>query len=1766
MVDHLYKTCVSRGLFPPQHSNTDMPTESGSYGVVALRVNLVSKGMMPVKSLDSEPSTTSLKDNSSSKSSAAILHATPLLRTALSLISSDSTSLQLQPNSNLKTPTNIQILESLLQLPKARKLQGVAVLRDEGAIVVWGSFEGLVESMERWEGEVIKVVYAWNPMSPMSPFPTSDASSERLLLDKDESDAGKKGASKTPKRRPYIFIWPLISTLAIFVTIIFFGFGVSQLVKESLLDGNWMRMLLLLLLPLQILFTQFVPQAALSCILQIIGPIKQLKSNSVFYSGAPPTLPPPHLPQPQLPHITIQMPVYTESLRTVILPTLRSLQRAIATYESQGGTASIFINEDGMQVLPPPLAAERKRVYEEEGVGWIARPPHKKLGFERRGRFKKASNMNFCMGVSRDLEDLLDRDPEVEYDAALRTVLGEWEEKLGKGLKVLAGGDVLVGDLILLVDCDTRVPASCLMDAALEFLESGDLGILQHSSSPMLVTTNYFERGIAFFTEIVYTSIRYCTASGETAPFVGHNAFLRWSALKEVGFKDKEDKLLGDVVKYWSESHVSEDFDMSLRLQMEGYIVRYASYYTPSTATATSEEDPATDFQEGVSLSVYDEVTRWQKYAYGVSELVFQPLWRWPTRGPLTPLFRKFLGCNMSLHSKLNIIGYIGSYYAIGSAWILTILNYLLVGFWDDELDRYYLPSFDVLFTTLLVFTVLSNIAFAVFRYRLQTIPSLPWALWENIRWIPFFAVFFSGLSFHVSVALVAHLVGYNMQWGSTAKELEDSNFFKEVPKVVKGYKIMYVVFILLVVFMGILGAGTVFGETWQSLKTDSPGATTSHTPSSIIASITKKPYQTKPKQAMILANSKSPFAWNGMVEPGKEWLFPPDDWLEPLPQGFGYGCFVNAQLPLGTNLIPNETATLDPKRLDCPDGFFCPPTGTSKPHPCRFLSICPRGSIVERHYGLLVIAFTIDLLLFLLITGLRMWESHKAGMSALAALPGAGFVMRKMRGRKARRSKGKGAKGLKDGGEVAGEKGLGKNGLAGALEGEDDTAMDLVGYRSDGNEGEGAGVNLCRGVSAVSQAISDMAEVPSEDEEEDEVQKVLQSGGGLTVATTEAMRWSVATVNEGSPMSQTNLLNVKRTMPFYNTPEEERAAHRDIMHLTGRQSEDVEAEHSLLSVRDDRSRAWSSIQVDDVQNSMYEDNHDMFSLVSQSTPLVEAFQKGTGNLRMNLKFDGLKCQVGNKTILEGVSGEFKPGRMTAILGPSGAGKTTFINVLMGKIRRSGGEITINGAPEELHSFKKIIGYVPQDDIMLRELTVREVIRYSARIRLPRSWSRKEVDDHVDTILKALNLEHVAHSRIGDEHNRGISGGQRKRVNIGMELAAAPLAVFLDEPTSGLDSTSALKVIKILRAISRVGLTIVSVIHQPRVEIFSQFDDVLILVPGGRTAYFGPVKQAKSYFESLGFVFKPSLNPADVIMDIVSGRGKKAGGNKVKTSVEDLVKAWETSSKAQAKPPKPEAEKDSAEDLAAIQATKKSTMELQVMRKLAQGRGASFLSQLWHSHNRSVVQQMRLSSALALEIFVGTFAGFIMGFAGNADEMYHGIIIKPFHPLSMSPNEWFLGLYGTLIGVAIAASGGPAGCKIFGEEREIYWREAASGHNKLAYFMGKNIASIYRLALGACHFTAIFFFLSKPPFSIAWQYTLHFLNFFCTYGLSIIISMVVRRDNASLISVIFGMFVALFNGYSPKLKDVNAAGYGFILNLGANRWAAEAQSIPLKTA
>ncbi|XP_034168024.2 broad substrate specificity ATP-binding cassette transporter ABCG2 [Pangasianodon hypophthalmus] len=240
------------------------------------------------------------------------------------------------------------------------------------------------------------------------------------------------------------------------------------------------------------------------------------------------------------------------------------------------------------------------------------------------------------------------------------------------------------------------------------------------------------------------------------------------------------------------------------------------------------------------------------------------------------------------------------------------------------------------------------------------------------------------------------------------------------------------------------------------------------------------------------------------------------------------------------------------------------------------------------------------------------------------------------------------------------------------------------------------------------------------------------------------------------------------------------------------------------------------------------------------------------------------------KNILIDLNGIMKPG-MNAILGATGSGKSSFLDVLAARKDPKGltGEVLIDGAPQP-PNFKCLSGYVVQDDVVMGTLTVRENLRFSAALRLPMSISQKEKEEKVERLIDELGLTKVADSRVGTQLIRGISGGERKRTNIGMELIIDPSVLFLDEPTTGLDASTANSVLSLLKRMSNHGRTIILSIHQPRYSIYRLFDTLTLLV-AGRQVYHGPAQSALDYFSDIGFTCEPHNNPADFFLDVING-------------------------------------------------------------------------------------------------------------------------------------------------------------------------------------------------------------------------------------------------------------------------------------------------------
>ncbi|KAG6015997.1 hypothetical protein E4U43_004396 [Claviceps pusilla] len=261
------------------------------------------------------------------------------------------------------------------------------------------------------------------------------------------------------------------------------------------------------------------------------------------------------------------------------------------------------------------------------------------------------------------------------------------------------------------------------------------------------------------------------------------------------------------------------------------------------------------------------------------------------------------------------------------------------------------------------------------------------------------------------------------------------------------------------------------------------------------------------------------------------------------------------------------------------------------------------------------------------------------------------------------------------------------------------------------------------------------------------------------------------------------------------------------------------------------------------------------------------------------LHFEKVAYQLNGKNILSNIIGTCRPGEVTAIMGASGAGKTTFLDILARKNKRGlvEGDFFVNGMKVHDSEYKKVVGFVDQEDTMLPTLTVHETILNSALLRLPRDMSRATKEHRVFEVEKELGIHHIRDSLIGsvDGRGRGISGGEKRRVGIACELVTSPSILFLDEPTSGLDAFNAYNVIECLVTLAKnYQRTVILTIHQPRSNIVTLFDR-LVLLANGSAVFSGPFAQCQSYFDSIGYECPPGFNIADYLVDLTMHAGQR---------------------------------------------------------------------------------------------------------------------------------------------------------------------------------------------------------------------------------------------------------------------------------------------------
>eukprot|EP00981_Chlorochromonas_danica_P006926 scaffold1504_cov172-Ochromonas_danica.AAC.14 len=532
----------------------------------------------------------------------------------------------------------------------------------------------------------------------------------------------------------------------------------------------------------------------------------------------------------------------------------------------------------------------------------------------------------------------------------------------------------------------------------------------------------------------------------------------------------------------------------------------------------------------------------------------------------------------------------------------------------------------------------------------------------------------------------------------------------------------------------------------------------------------------------------------------------------------------------------------------------------------------------------------------------------------------------------------------------------------------------------------------------------------------------------------------------------------------------------------------------STILLKKDRSARTgdSSIKVSSTSAAKNSVGHDIEGDNAHSYHLSAPEEKENDEVHglLEVTFRGLSLPP----VLPTISGTFPAGKISAILGPTACGKSTLLNVL-----KRGGEGVASGTLEK-SAFNSYVGYVPQEDIFDRQLTVRELLTFNALFRGRTIRSEEEARIEVDHVLSQLGIAHVAESIIGGGENQAanISGGQLKRVNIGCELVALsrPGVLLLDEPTAGLDAAVAYDLIVTLEEICKTGITICLILQQPRKEIFTRIDNLFLMSLLGGIVYEGASSGAVPYLNSLGFTIGPDTSDADFCLDVLN----------------NVV------------PYQPQA--DAAERHPA------SRLHL-YWDALSNEERSTYRN--FHSSNgdEEIVDVAAASSSMKMEILTYN--------PSLADSSYLGTVtpnlptmLQPYLPGPLSKyrsdNMSSLGLEQLLffMSSALGVSSCLASVPVFAGFHSVARREYEAGMSLAALTLGRITAD--------CFFVLCLF--GHPGVYYNWMAVV-LSTAFGSSGIGYITSAAVSKNSASVLAIIVTIAFCVFAGVQPELKQVN---------------------------
>ncbi|KAG6669262.1 hypothetical protein I3843_01G223600 [Carya illinoinensis] len=515
--------------------------------------------------------------------------------------------------------------------------------------------------------------------------------------------------------------------------------------------------------------------------------------------------------------------------------------------------------------------------------------------------------------------------------------------------------------------------------------------------------------------------------------------------------------------------------------------------------------------------------------------------------------------------------------------------------------------------------------------------------------------------------------------------------------------------------------------------------------------------------------------------------------------------------------------------------------------------------------------------------------------------------------------------------------------------------------------------------------------------------------------------------------------------------------------------------------------------------------------MVLPFTPLAMSFDDVNYYVEMPPEMKDQGVAEDRLQLLREVTGAFRPGILTALMGVSGAGKTTLMDVLAG--RKTGGyiegDIRISGFPKKQETFARISGYCEQNDIHSPQVTVRESLVYSAFLRLPKEVSDKEKMIFVDEVMELVELDNLKDAIVGLPGITGLSTEQRKRLTIAVELVANPSIIFMDEPTSGLDARAAAIVMRTVRNTVDTGRTVVCTIHQPSIDIFEAFDELLLMKRGGQVIYSGPLGRNShkiiEYFEAIPGVskIKEKYNPATWMLEVSSVAAEVRQGI-------DFAELYKSSSLY----------KRNKSLVKELSTPRPGAKDLYFSTKYSQSIWGQFKScfwKQWWTYWRSPDYNLvRFFFTLASALMVGT----IFWKVGTKRE-------------SATDLSMIIGaMYAAVLFVGINNCGTVQ--PIISVERTVFYRERAAGmYSALPYALAQVIAEIPYVFVQTTYYTLIVYAMVSFEWTAAkffWFFFVSFFSFlyFTYYGMMT----VSITPNHQVASVFAAAFYALFNLFS----------------------------------